>query len=97
MPVTVSRPWHSGRRSGTGPGITISSGEQMEFVNKTARAIRATPRRQFGSQDAPSVGPDIQAGQTFIVTWKYKARNDRLYFLTPFWTWVDADDVELVG
>ena len=76
------------------PVVTISSGEQMEFVNA---AVRSTPRRQFGGQDAPSVGPDIEAGQTFIVTWKFRARDGRFYFLTPFWTRVDADAVELVA
>lgn len=77
------------------PVVTISTGEQMEFVNATAKAVRSTPRRQFGGQDAPSVGPDIEAGETFIVTWKYKAQDGRFYFLTPFWTRVDADAVEL--
>jgi hypothetical protein len=79
------------------PVVTIASGEEMHFVNATARAIRDTPRRKFGSRSAPSVGPDIQAGQTFTVAWRYRAGNGNTWFLTPFWTRVDANDVELVG
>ena len=79
------------------PVVTIASGERMEFVNRTAKAVRATPRRQFGSQDAPSIGPDIEAGEPFVVTWKYQARDGLAYYLTPFWTRVDADDVELIA
>jgi len=76
--------------------ITISSGEQMHFLNKSARAIRATPRRKFGSQSAPSVGPDIQAGQTFTVVWRYEAGDGNTYVITPFWTRVHAADVEFI-
>ena len=62
-----------------------------------AKALRTTSRRQFGSPTAPSVGPNIEAGQTFIVTWRHPATDDRDYVLTPFWTRVDPADVELVG
>ena len=79
------------------PELTVPSGETMIFINKTARANRDTPRRQSGSQDAPSVGPDVQAGQTFNVAWKYEATDGNSYFLTPFWTRIDADDVEVTG
>ncbi len=77
--------------------VTIASGEQMHFVNTTAKAIRATPRRQFGSQQAPSVVPDIEAGQTFNVVLRYQAANGDAYFLTPFWTRVLAADVLVEG
>lgn len=78
------------------PVVTISSGEQMHFVNKTGRAIRATSRRRFGSRQAPSTGPDIEAGQTFTMVWRYQAGDGNAYVITPFWTRVSAEDVEII-
>ena len=34
------------------PEIILRSGERMEFLNQTARAVRDTPRRQSGRKDA---------------------------------------------
>jgi len=75
----------------------LATGERMMLVNTTVRAIRETPRRQFGRQESPRVGPDIQAGQTFTAGWRYRSGDGNDYVLTPRWTRVDADDVEVAG
>ena len=79
------------------PVVTLPSGERMEFLNQTARAVNDTPRRQAGKLDAPSVGPDVAKGLTFNVAWRYQDGEGHTWYLTPFWTHLDADDVELLG
>ena len=81
---------------GVPPAMVDHDGSTFVHVEGIVKAIRDTPRLQFGFEGAPEVGSNIKAGEEFRVEWIFRSDDNRWYYYTPWATRVLVADTERI-
>jgi N-acetylmuramoyl-L-alanine amidase len=89
--------WLSDSDADKAKAIAIHEGTNFVFVNDWVRAVRRTRRRLYATEDAASIGPDIEAGEAFEVRWLVEAGDGQMYYITPWWSRVLVTDTERIS
>lgn len=87
----------SAAKNDEAPGVVTDEGTDYVFVADVVEAIKATPRLKTANKGADRVGPDIAKGERFVVSWLFKARDGRYYYLTPWNTRVLQADTTRIA
>lgn len=80
----------------TAASLKLVNGVDFIWVHDTVEAKKDTPRLQFAYQGAKETGPMINKGLKFDVLWQFKADDGRWYYMTPYWTRVNAEDTKRI-
>lgn len=81
----------------TAPGVVTDEGTSFTFAHDVVEAIEDIPRLQRAFEGAPETGPIIPEGTQFVVTWLFRAGNDRWYYITPWWTRIPYESVKRIA
>jgi hypothetical protein len=95
-PIAELEPYHRGDSDRSPSFVRIAGGKPLFFVADRVRATRTTPRLQFAWKGSGRVGPDLQAGEEFDVTWIFVSDDGEPYYVTPYYTRIRAVDTERV-
>lgn len=87
------------QKNDTAPGLVVDEGTEFVFVADVVEATKDTPRLQQGDRKAPRTGPDLKAGERFVVAWLFKSRSGEFFYLTPapYWTRVAYADTKRIS
>lgn len=89
---------YAGKDANTIPAFALApDGTRYWYVGDRVQAVRATPRLQKAYAGAPKVGPDINAGEQFDVSWIFTADDGNEYYMSPWFTRIKVADTRRVA